>query len=364
MARTEVKNLTKRFGNREVVRSVSFSVEEGELVALLGPSGSGKTTVLRCIAGLERPDGGQVLIGGKECTEVPPRERDVSMVFQNYALFPLMTVRDNIAFPLRVRGTPSAEIDRRVKETGDRLGIGSLLDKLPSKLSGGEQQRVAIARAIIRPTNGFLMDEPLSNLDAPLRAQLRTELKGIQREMGITVVYVTHDQVEAMTLADKIVLLNEGEVLQFGPPMELYRRPSSPFAARFIGSPGANLMEAVITFEGGTLDVSGNGFTLSVPSRLKDSFSKLGGRRVVISIRPEDIRVTSGTGTEGFAGEVRLVEPLGPSTQLDIGAGATLVKALVGRDYDWTEGSRIWCTPDFDNMRVFDADSGEPVPLA
>lgn len=357
MASLEIRDLSKRFGEREVVKSVSFSVADGEIVALLGPSGSGKTTLLRCIAGLERPDSGEVLISGKRVNDVAPRERDVSMVFQNYALFPLMTVRENIAFPLRVRGVEQTEVEARVKATAEKLGIVSLLDRSPAKLSGGEQQRVAIARAVIRPTNAFLMDEPLSNLDAPLRAQLRTELKVLQRDLNMTVVYVTHDQVEAMTLADKIGLLNDGRLLQFGTPLDLYRHPLSPFAARFVGSPGANLLELVADGEG----LAGQGFKVGVPKEYFIFVSQSQGRRLVLSVRPEDISAARTRGADGFDGTVRLVEPLGASTMLEINVGGSLVKALVPPDSDFREGEEVRCGVDFSRTRLFDAETGEPL---
>ena len=359
MAILEVKNLSKSYGGRKVVDDISFRVNDGELVALLGPSGSGKTTLLRCVAGLEKPDEGDICIGERQVSELPPRERDVSMVFQNYALFPHMTVEDNISFPLRVRGVAEAEVESRVKAAGQRLGIGDLLQRMPSKLSGGEQQRVAIARAVIRPTNAFLMDEPLSNLDAPLRAQLRTELKVLQKDLKMTTLYVTHDQVEAMTLADKIGLLNEGRLLQFSSPLDLYRHPSSPFAAKFVGSPGANLLELVV--EEGTGKLTGSGFNLAVPPEYDQYLGAIKGKRLVISVRPEDIKVMKGSGTAGFEARVKLVEPLGANTMLELGVGSSMVKALVPSDSEFGEGTVVWCEPAFRHTVLFDAETGDPI---
>ncbi|RLE58654.1 MAG: sugar ABC transporter ATP-binding protein, partial [Thermoprotei archaeon] len=233
MAKVSVKDLLKKFGNVIAVNKISFEVNDGEFVVLLGPSGCGKTTTLRLIAGLETPDGGEIWIGDKLVNDLPPKDRDVAMVFQNYALYPHMKVYDNLAFPLRLRKLPKDKIDRKVREVAKLLRIDNLLDRYPRQLSGGQQQRVALGRALVREPHVFLMDEPLSNLDAKLRVYMRAELKRLQRELGITTIYVTHDQAEAMTMADRIVVMNEGKIQQIGTPSELYYKPANLFVAGF-----------------------------------------------------------------------------------------------------------------------------------
>ncbi|MBO3768814.1 MAG: ABC transporter ATP-binding protein, partial [Candidatus Brockarchaeota archaeon] len=243
MTRVVFKNVTKKYGNYIAVNNVSFEVEHKEFAVLLGPSGSGKTTILKLISGLEFPDKGEIWIGDRIVNKLPPKDRDVAMVFQNYALYPHKTVYENLAFPLKIRHVPKDEIDKRVKSIAKLLGIDRLLERKPGQLSGGEQQRVALGRALIREPKVWLLDEPLSNLDAKLRTYMRAELKKLQRELGITTIYVTHDQVEAMTLADKLIVLNEGVVQQIGSPRELYEKPANVFVATFIGSPPMNIMK-------------------------------------------------------------------------------------------------------------------------
>ena len=244
MARVALRNLTKGFGAgaKPVLRDLSLEVSDGEFVVLLGPSGCGKTTALRCVAGLESPDSGEILIGDRDVTLLPPAERDVAMVFQNYALYPHLTARQNIAFPLEMRGLRKAEVSRRVQETAARLGLGELLDRRPGQLSGGQRQRVALGRAIVRAPQVFLFDEPLSNLDARLRVETRAELLKLHRALGATMVYVTHDQVEAMSMADRVILLSAGRITQNGTPADLYECPASLFVARFIGTPPMNIL--------------------------------------------------------------------------------------------------------------------------
>ena len=244
MARVELRHLTKGFGagGKPVLQDLSVEVGAGEFFVLLGPSGCGKTTALRCIAGLESPDAGEILIGERDVTSMPPAERDVAMVFQNYALYPHLTARQNIAFPLEMRRVAKSEVARRVEEAAARLGLAELLDRRPAQLSGGQRQRVALGRAIVRAPQVFLFDEPLSNLDARLRVEMRAELLKLHRALGATMVYVTHDQVEAMTMGQRIAVLHEGRLRQLGTPTEVYQRPADVFVARFIGSPGMNIL--------------------------------------------------------------------------------------------------------------------------
>src|ERR1700730_6142767 len=251
MANLEIKNLSKKYGSHVAVDAVSLKVTSGTFAVIIGPSGSGKTTLLRCVAGFEKPDSGSIFIDGIPITDLPPRERDIAMVFQSYALFPLMTVHDNIAFPLKVRNVPKAEIDARVKQVADLLVIKNILEKKPNQLSGGEQQRAALGRAIVRQPNALLMDEPLTSLDAPLRAQMRTELKRIRRETKMTAIYVTHDQAEAMALADMIAIMSEGKLMQYGPPLDVYAKPNHQFVAGFAGNPPTNVVNARFSVDGG-----------------------------------------------------------------------------------------------------------------
>jgi multiple sugar transport system ATP-binding protein len=293
--------VSKRFGTVEAVRELTLEIADGELMVLVGPSGSGKTTALRMLAGLEAVDGGEISIGDRVVNAVSPRDRDVAMVFQDYALYPQMTVRDNMAFGLRRRGLERSEVDRRVSETCATLGLDTLLDRRPRELSGGQQQRVALGRALVRRPQVLLMDEPLSNLDAQLRVQARGEIRRLQSEVGTTMVYVTHDQVEALTLGDRITVMNDGALEQVGTPEELYERPANVFVGGFIGSPGMSFLPA----EDG----------------------------VVVGVRPEHVRPWEDGLVGPIEGRVAFVEALGRETLLgvDTDAGARLVAAVEGR---------------------------------
>lgn len=299
-----VENITKRFGAKEALRSVSLEARDGEFVVLLGPSGCGKSTLLRIIAGLEEPDEGSVLLRGKEITRLEPRRRDVAMVFQGYALYPHMTVEQNIGFPLRVRKRPPDEIAAEVDRVGSRLGLAHLLQNLPKQLSGGERQRVALARAIIRHPQAFLMDEPLSNLDSRLRIDMRAELKHLQHELGVVTIYVTHDQVEAMTLASRIAILRDGLLQQYDTPSEVYRRPANLFVAGFVGSPSMNLLPGVV--ESGIFHRAG----LSI-----DVGAAIGPRReLTLGIRPEDLDFSTASQPGYTPARVWVTEDLGNET--------------------------------------------------
>ena len=297
MARLKLENVRKVLGGNPILKGIDLEVEDGELVVLVGPSGCGKSTLLRTIAGLEVPDDGEVRIGDRDVTKLAPRERDVAMVFQSYALYPHLSVRDNLAFGLKLRGTSKEVIEERVKEVAAMLGLGELLDRYPRQMSGGQRQRVAMGRAIARRPQLFLFDEPLSNLDAALRSEVRVEIKKLHAELGATMVYVTHDQVEAMTLADQLVVLRAGEVEQVGPPLEVYGKPASRFVASFMGSPAMNFVRAeregdVLVAEGLRVDVEGR--------ELPDA--------VLVGVRPHDVEVVD----EGaITMEVEVVEAMG-----------------------------------------------------
>lgn len=310
MASLKVRNLKKSFGATRVINDVSFEVQEGEFCILLGPSGCGKTTILRLIAGLEQQDEGEIFIADREVSNLTPRERDIAMVFQSYALYPHLNVYENMAFSLRMQKRSKEEIDRKVREAAALLGIEELLYRKPRELSGGQRQRVAIGRAIVRKPKLFLFDEPLSNLDAKLRSSMRVELAGLHQKLRATIIYVTHDQVEAMTLGEKIILLDQGMIQQVGSPEEVYHRPSNLFVATFIGSPQINLITGYLTTHEGRM-IFKSGEIMIDPGSIK-GLEKYRGHEVTMGIRPESLIPGDGP----IRGELELVEHLGPETIL------------------------------------------------
>jgi ABC-type sugar transport system ATPase subunit len=317
VARVAFEAVTKRFGDVTALRELSLDVDDGEFVVLVGPSGSGKTTALRLVAGLEAVSQGSIHIGDRVVDRLAPRDRDIAMVFQDYALYPQMTVFQNLAFGLRMRKTPSAEIERRVRFAADILDMANLLQRKPAALSGGQRQRVALGRAIVRDPQVFLMDEPLSNLDAKLRVQTRSEIKKIQREIGTTTVYVTHDQVEAMTMGERIAVMSEGVLAQLGSPTELYERPRSIFVAGFIGSPSMSFAKVGVEADAATLRLSNGAFGVSIPHR--------GGRapsEAILGVRPEHTHLWNERDelVGPVKGEVEFVEMLGREALLGIRA--------------------------------------------
>lgn len=324
MSNVELKGITKTFRTVTALSNVSFTVKHGEFFVLLGPTGAGKTTTLRVIAGLEKQDAGTVLFDSECVDTCTPAERDVAFVFQQYSLYPTMTVYDNLAFPLRspIRHVPEPEIQKRVTQAAETLRITHLLDRKTARLSGGEMQRVSIGRAIVREPAIFLMDEPLSNLDAKLREALRVELKHLQKTMGSTILYVTHDQIEALTMADRIGVLNQGRIVQLGAPTDIYDRPATTFVAQLVGTPRINLFEA--RRENGNLDIQGSNLRLPAPiPNLPVS--------LLLGIRPEDIKPDP---NGEFSGEIALTEPLGVETILHIKSGErTLLSIVPGMSY-------------------------------
>ncbi len=314
----ELKNVSKSYGDNLIVPGIDLSIRESEFIVLVGPSGCGKSTTLRMIAGLEELSGGDLFIAGKRMNHVPPKDRDVAMVFQNYALYPHMTVYKNMAFGLKLRKFPKNEIDERVREAAGILGLSGYLDRRPKALSGGERQRVALGRAIVRKPNVFLFDEPLSNLDAKLRVQMRTEIKKLHRRLETTMIYVTHDQVEAMTMGDRVVVLDKGEIQQVGTPLEIYRRPANKFVAGFIGSPPMNFFE--IKFPAGDKAVlEGGFFTLPLTGVLTSALQAFQGEELWLGIRPENIHLVPED--TGITATLEVNELLGNESNLYLRAG-------------------------------------------
>ncbi len=342
----KVRNLEKRFGNVEVLKSINLAMEPGDFLVLVGPSGCGKSTLLNCIAGLEEASGGAIIIGGRDVTRVPPRDRDIAMVFQSYALYPTMTVAENIAFGMKVRGVPKPDQQRKIAEVAALLQIDELLARKPGALSGGQRQRVAMGRALVREPVLFLFDEPLSNLDAKLRVELRGEIKRLHERLDASIVYVTHDQVEAMTLGTHIAVLNQGAVQQFGTPEEIYERPANTFVADFMGSPPMNLIPAVL--DGNTL-VFGGGQRLAAPHVPAGR----DGQAVTVGIRPEAMQL----GT-ALTGTVSMVENSGSDTFVNMMfSGKRVVLRLPGRTL-LPHGSEIGFAADLAHVCYFDPESG------
>ncbi|MDX8490820.1 sn-glycerol-3-phosphate ABC transporter ATP-binding protein UgpC [Mesorhizobium sp. VK22B] len=361
MAIVSLKKLTKRYGNMEIVHGIDLDVADREFIALVGPSGCGKSTTLRMIAGLEEISGGTIEIGGRVVNDLPPRSRNISMVFQSYALYPHMTVRENLGFSLKIAGAPKGEMDRRVAEASAILGLDALLERRPSQLSGGQRQRVAMGRAIVRDPDVFLFDEPLSNLDAKLRTQMRTEIKKLHAKVKSTVIYVTHDQIEAMTLADRIVIMRDGYIEQVGAPDEVFQRPATRFVAGFIGSPPMNLQEATVA-DGKVVFASGQ--SLPLPGRFKDRVSA--GDKVVFGLRPDDLYPVGHGLHSGDAADVHEMEL--PVTVTEPLGNETLVFAEFDRR-DWVSrmlnprplkaGDRVAMSFDLSQAHLFCAETGK-----
>lgn len=357
MASLRIDNLIKTYGDEAVVHGISCSIADGEFIVIVGPSGCGKSTVLRMIAGLETVSSGRIYIDGRDATETPPGQRGVAMVFQSYALYPHMTVRENMSFGLKNLKVDKAEIARRVGEVAKLLQLNEMLERLPSQLSGGQRQRVAIGRAIVREPKIFLFDEPLSNLDAELRVQMRRELGKLHQRLGSTMIYVTHDQVEAMTLADKIILLNKGRIAQFGTPLEIYNRPNDTFTAGFIGSPRINLVEAKTGLvEGDKVGVeSPLGPRFGLP---RERFGNVQHPRAVrLGMRPEHLRLNPQPGHVAVDLTVGLVESLGDASCVyaTLANGDEFVLKLQGQN-DIQNGTRITAHIAPENILLFDAD--------
>ena len=353
MAAVTISSVHKHFGSTHVIRGVDVDIADGEFCVLVGPSGCGKSTLLRMIAGLEEISAGEIAIGGKVVNRVPPKERDIAMVFQNYALYPHMTVRDNMSFALMLAKKSKREITERVARAAEILGLDPFLDRYPRQLSGGQRQRVAMGRAIVRDPQVFLFDEPLSNLDAKLRVQMRTEIKELHQRLKTTSIYVTHDQIEAMTMADRIVVMRDGIVEQTGDPLSLYDQPANIFVAGFIGSPAMNMIPGIARVNGAGSRVDfGAGVVLPLPrgARAQD------GQEVLYGMRPEHSTLASG---DGFPAEVVVVEPTGADTQLFCKFNSQELTSLVRDRVSCGPGDRITLAPDLGRAHLFDAGSGK-----
>jgi multiple sugar transport system ATP-binding protein len=363
MAEVRIRNMVKRFGPVTAVDNISLEIKDGELMVFLGPSGCGKTTTLRSIAGLEQAQSGDILIGSRRVNNLSPADRDIAFVFQFYALYPHLNVYDNIAFPLRAQKTPPAEVGQRVQNIARILQMEPFLHRRIRQLSSGEQQRVALGRALIRRPQVLLMDEPLTNLDATLRVDMRAELRHLQQQNGITTIYVTHDQVEAMALGDRITVMNLGRIQQMGSPMDVYRHPANIFVAGFIGTPPMNLVPCSLQRQNGSLQAVNEGFAVTLPDRVA---AALNGRpnldRVVVGLRPEAVRLSlqqpTGGASASFATSVYALEPLGDENIVDLRVGSVALRARTAPSLRPQVNDQVWITPAVANMHVFDPETG------
>jgi len=355
MAKVRVEGLTKRFGDVVAVDHVSFEVGEGELMCMLGPSGCGKTTTLRCIAGLEMPDEGNIYIGDALVNEVLPKDRDVAMMFQSYALYPNKTVYETLAFPLMARKKPKSEVSKRVKEVAEVLHITPLLNRFPRQLSGGERQRVAMGRAIVREPKVYLLDEPLTNLDAKLRVHMRAELKRLQKELGTTTIYATPDQLEALTVADRIAAMDHGRIMQYDKPDVLYDHPKSLFVAGFIGSPSMNFINCTFVEKNGKGLLDAGEFLYDV-SELKDLIKMLStSSELVLGVRPEHISISKErAGKDSIQAEVYVIEPVRPEIILYLRVREKKLIAIAPITFPCNPGEKVWMTFDRSRIHIID----------
>ncbi|MFC3127680.1 ABC transporter ATP-binding protein [Pseudoroseomonas globiformis] len=356
MADVRIQEVRKNFGDTPILHGVSVDIPDGEFVVLVGPSGCGKSTLLRMIAGLENISGGEVSIGGRVVNNVPPKDRDIAMVFQNYALYPHMTVRDNMAFSMRIAKAPADVVEAEVARAARILGLSALLDRYPRQLSGGQRQRVAMGRAIVRNPQVFLFDEPLSNLDAKLRVQVRAEIKELHQRLKTTTIYVTHDQIEAMTMADRIVVMQGGHVEQVGAPLELYDKPANVFVAGFIGSPAMNLLPGRI-HNGAFHATPAEGHADGIAWPLPPANGITEGQQVTYGFRPEHLRLDDG----GIPAEIHLIEPTGSETQVTAEIGGMQITGAFRERIAARVGETIRILPDASVAHLFDAGTGRRI---
>lgn len=368
MASVTFRNIWKKFGDVVAINDLNLEIADKEFLVLVGPSGCGKTTALRCLAGLEEVSSGEVLIGDRIVNDVPPKDRDIAMVFQSYALYPHMTVFDNMAFGLKLRKVPKPEIKRRVEEAAQILGIEHLLKRKPRELSGGQRQRVAVGRAIVREPKVFLFDEPLSNLDAKLRVQTRAEISKLHLRLQTTFIYVTHDQTEAMTMASHIAVMNKGILQQLDTPQTLYDQPNNLFVAGFIGSPSMNFFDVVLKVDGKTLNIESEGFNLRIPEDRSAPFMKLEGKKVKFGIRPEDIHnpsfIPQGIHTATVEAKVDVTELMGNEIFLYLVSGKDDFVARVDPRTRFQIGEKVEVAFNMDKIHIFDPSLDEENPPA
>jgi multiple sugar transport system ATP-binding protein len=361
-----LKNVAKRFKSVTAVDNLSIEIEDQEFAVLVGPSGCGKTTALRMIAGLEPVTSGEIYIGDRLVNDVAPKDRDIAMVFQNYALYPHMNVRNNLGFGLKIRKFPKEEIDQRVQEAAEILGIAELLDRKPKQLSGGQRQRVAVGRAIVRKPKVFLFDEPLSNLDAKLRVAMRAEISKLHQRLGATIIYVTHDQVEAMTMANRIFIMHNGALQQSGAPLEVYKQPTNRFVAGFIGSPAMNFIEATLSQEGNAYFIEAVGFKVRLPQAFYPRLKPYVGRQVIFGVRPEDVaeRVPTAVGVHGntFKARADVVEPLGSETFVYLTCGPhAIVARMESPERPLTVGQTLEVDLRMPKTHIFDKETSQTI---
>jgi multiple sugar transport system ATP-binding protein len=359
MATVTFEHVTKKYGEVVAVDDLDLEIQDGEFMVLVGPSGCGKTTSLRMIAGLEEITSGTLRIGDKVVNDVAPKDRDIAMVFQSYALYPHMTVRDNLAFGLKLRKVAKPEIERRVNEAAGILDLGKYLDRKPKELSGGQRQRVALGRAIVREPAVFLMDEPLSNLDAKLRVQTRAEIARLHQRLKTTMVYVTHDQIEAMTMGTRIAVMSDGLLQQVGTPQSLYDTPVNRFVAGFIGSPSMNFADVTVVGAGGGATLESTDFTLPLPARFREAVGPVAGRKLVAGIRPEHLDIgAAGDGAAALKVKADVVEYLGNEQLLHVTVGARELVAVVSASHRVRPGDLLELVVPMDKLHLFDAESG------
>ncbi len=360
MAGIHFQSITKIFGKTVAADDVSLEIKDGEFMVLLGPSGCGKTTLLRCLAGLEHVDGGRVLIGDRDVTDLAPRDRKIAMVFQSYAVFPHLTVFDNIAFGLNMQGRPKEEIRRRVHAGAEMLQLTEYLQRYPAQLSGGQRQRVAVARAIVMQAAVLLMDEPLSNLDALLRLQMRAELKRLHAEIKATTIYVTHDQVEALSLGDRIAVMKNGRIVQCDAPMSIYDYPASTFVGGFIGTPPMNFLKGVVCVNGTTTVAVGES-SISPAAALVPALAQKNDQPILLGMRPENLMLSPKQQPNTLPAQVLVVEPLGSHKLLTMQVGSEMAKVSVPPDQPVSPGDQVWLHFDPDKIRWMDAATGEAI---
>jgi len=362
MASVTIQNVWKYYGKTEAVKDLNLACKNGEFLCILGPSGCGKSSTLRMLAGLEHISSGDILFDERRVNDIPPKDRDIAMVFENYALYPHKTVYDNMANPLRLRGMDKATIDQRVQKAAKLLEIGHLLDRRPVALSGGQKQRTAIGRAIVREPALFLFDEPIAHLDAKLRAHMRVELKIMQRELGTTMIYVTHDQLEAISMADRVAVMHEGVLQQFGPPQEVYHHPANQWVAGFVGEPPMNFLECELAEEGEQVMLRHSNFTAALlPEQSAKIRERARERQVTLGIRPEEIAIFESQQPDSIAGQVMITESLGGDVLIDVEVGQSKVLVKAKPSFRGGRGDDCYMTMDRNRWHIFPKETGEAI---